>query len=1196
MSKEEIMNKVIDTVMQYKKVVLTIFMILFVFSCLTASKVKVNYNMMDYLPDESASTIALNIMEEEFGSSITNARVMLQDITIPEVLSYKEKLKQIEGILEVTFLDDTIDVSVPLEVISEDTLRQWYRNGNAILNLVVDEDMQNDVIPKIQEMIDGKGILDGSVASSYAAEQSTSIELTQIFAFVIPIILIILLLTTSSWFEPILFLITIGIAIVINMGTNIMFGELSFVTKAASSILQLAVSMDYSIFLLHRFSEYRNEGMNVEEAMKKAVVSSFTSILSSGLTTVVGFAALVLMNFKIGPDMGYVMTKAIICSLVCVLILLPILAVYSYKIIDKTHHKRMIPDMPKMSKFIIKIRKPACILFILLIIPCYLGSTHNDFRYGGSKVLSEETESVQNSKLVDQTFGKSNTIVIMVPKGDFSKERQLVDDLEQIEEVMSIQSYVTLIGESIPSEYVPSEQLKLMISEHYSRLVLNVNATEESKETFTLIDRLNETIDNYYEEYHLVGSSISAYDLKGVVTLDNARVNSVAIIAIAVILLFSFHSLSLPLILLLVIETSIWMNLTYSYFVTGELSYIAYLIISSIQLGATIDYAILFTDKYIDNRNHMTAHDASIQTVKETFVSILTSASIMMIAGFVLGIRSTNVVISELGFLIGRGALISTILVILVLPGLLIMLDRLIHQTTKKANFYQGGKTMKKGIGVFCIGLLLCSTMPVAALSKEENVYSTLSNGGQNLGTYVVNSYRLDTDGQICDYGDYREIRNLTNTNRIHSQGIKNCVEAQEGLFYYQGNLETAQLPWNFKLTYLFNGKEIDPNKLASQSGHIEIQLQITENQKATGSYFDHYLLQVTVPLSAKHTKNIQAEGGTIANVSGTKQITYNIFSGEEKNIKISFDATDFEMSAITFNGVPLKMDISIDQMDDVMNQITLLQDAVLKLKNGSSSLGSSLDSIQMGMQQLDNGVLKMKNGLDILYSKSSALIDSSSTLLSVMESLPQLLKQQMSQLTDDQSIDIGGMTAQDLLDSIEIQIKNDPSFVSSNPQLYALYQLYTQKMNTLKQIDFENSFNGLITSYQGFHQGLSEYVNAVNEISIGYASLYEGFQTLNTGIHSLKLGTSTLSNGLITLNSKTSSIDTEIETMISETLDSFRHQSYQPESFVSSENTEVSSVQFVIKTEGINKTIEQKEIKESKTKSSFFQKLKNLF
>ena len=607
------MERLVNGILKYKKSILVFFILATVISLFTSSMVNINYNIMDYLPEEAPSTKALDVMNEEYDKGAANVRVVLKDVSIVDALKYKEKIKKVDGVDDIQWLDDVVNIKEPLELQNQDTIESWYKNNEALFSITVNEDKEESAIDEIGEIIGENGMISGSAVNIVFAQETTEKELIKMMVILIPIILIILFLTTSSWFEPVLFLSTIGIAIIINSGTNLILGEISFVTKAAGSILQLAVSMDYSIFLLHRFSEFRNEGLAVKEAMKEAILKSVSSILSSGLTTVVGFAALIVMKFKIGPDMGFVMLKAICLSLISVLVLLPVLALYCYKLIDKTQHKSFMPKFNKFAKVSYKFRHISIILFLLLLIPCFLAQQNNSFSYGASEIYSDESTKIgHDTAAINKEFGKTNPLVLMVPKGDLVSERALCDELENIDKITSITSYAETVGITIPTEYVPDDTLSQLISDNYSRFIIVANVKVEGDETFALIDEIRNLAYKYYDDsYYFLGESVNTLDLKETIEDDNKKVNAISIIAIMIILLLTFKSLSLPIILVLVIEFSIWSNLTFNYFIGNDVFYIAYLIISSIQLGATIDYAILFTNRYIENRETMNKKEAT---------------------------------------------------------------------------------------------------------------------------------------------------------------------------------------------------------------------------------------------------------------------------------------------------------------------------------------------------------------------------------------------------------------------------------------------------------------------------------------------------------------------------------------------------------------------------------------------------------
>ncbi len=685
------MDKILALMLKYKKVIVLAFIIITAVCMFASTFVVINYNLMDYLPDTAPSTIALNVMNEQYTDGVPNARVMVRNVTVPQVLKVKKKIEKVDGVEKVTWLDDAANVYQPFEFIEKKTLEEYYKDNNALLTVTINEDKEKQAVADIRSIIGNEGAMSGQAVNSATAMTLTEKEVQKIMVLAVILVFIILILTTTSYFEPVLFLITIGIAIAINRGTNLFFGSISFVTNSAGSILQLAVSMDYSIFLVHRFGEMREQYDDVNTAMVKAVEKSFGSVMSSGLTTVIGFAALILMRFKIGPDMGIVMAKAIGISLVSVLLFLPCATLLSYKLIDKTQHKMFMPPFKKFGEIVFKFHRQILVVFVILTIPSLIGQKYNDFTYGQTGVYGEGTQLGDDTDAIEQIFGKSNLMVLMVPKGEPSVERELSQRLLREDKITSLLSYAETVGVTIPEEFVPSDTLKQLVSAEYTRFVITVDTPTEGDDAFNMTEKIRSIAKKYYgNKYLLVGETVNSYDLKDVVTSDNTWVNIVSIGAIALILLYNFKSLSLPFILLAVIESSVWMNLTVPYLQGETLFYIGYLIISSIQLGATVDYAILFTDRYIENRAGMNKYDAARQTLADTSLSIITSALILTLAGFMLGFMSTNGIISQLGVLVGRGAVLSSIMVLLVLPSMLSLFDKFIQKTTLNLNFYKG--------------------------------------------------------------------------------------------------------------------------------------------------------------------------------------------------------------------------------------------------------------------------------------------------------------------------------------------------------------------------------------------------------------------------------------------------------------------------------------------------------------------------
>ena len=673
------MKKFFNGIVKCRVPIIILFVIATALCLFMWQQVSVNYDMNDYLPDSAKSTVSLDKMKEEFSGDIPNARVMIKDITIPEALEYKEKIKAVDGVSDVVWLDDSVDITVPLSMADEDTVNTYYKDGAALFTVTIEKEKRISAVEDIRDIIGDNGAMTGSAVSTAVATTSTVSEIQKISVIAVIFVLLILILTTNSWLEPLIVLAALGVAIVINNGTNLMFGEISFVTNAAGSILQLAVSLDYSVFLIHRFEECRQTEPDANKAMVSALQKSATSIFSSGLTTVIGFLALILMQFGIGPDLGVALAKGTAVSLITVFTLTPALVMLTYKGLEKTRHRPFYPSFKSFGKAVSKITIPLVIIFAIAVVPAYLASNSNSYYYGASHIFGEDTVLGHDTAEIENFFGENDTYVLMVPKGDTATETEMSAEIKKLSGVGDIISFVDKAGANIPYSYLDEDTLSQLESDNYSRMVISVKVPYEGEKTFALVENIREIAEKYYpDDNYLAGEGVSTYDLMDTVTKDMVKVNLVAIGAVFVILLLTMKSISVPIILVISIETAIWLNLAVPYFQGSTVFYIAYLIISSIQLGATVDYAILTTDRYKENRRLMDKKEAVKQTVADVTVSIMTSGSVLAAVGLLLGYISTNRLLAQLGILIGRGAIFSLCIVLFVLPGLLYIFDRFI--------------------------------------------------------------------------------------------------------------------------------------------------------------------------------------------------------------------------------------------------------------------------------------------------------------------------------------------------------------------------------------------------------------------------------------------------------------------------------------------------------------------------------------
>ena len=588
---------------------------------------------------------------------------------------------------------------MPLETLDRDMVETYYRVnpdnptvGAALYQITVESGKESPTIGALYELIDSYGegnAITGESADTAFSQDQVLIQVLSAAAILGPIIILLLILSTLSWIEPILFLAAIGVSISINMGTNIFLGEVSFMTFAISPILQLAVSLDYAIFLLHAFAAERETTTDVAEAMVQAASKSVPAIASSAITTLFGFAALSVMQFQIGADLGLNLVKGIVFSFITVTVLLPSLTLVLYRLIDKTSHRRFMPTFGNVDKVLSKIRIPAMVLVFVLIVPAFLGQSHAVFNYLNTSPDPDQRNGA-DVVAVTEEFGRQNPMVVLVPRGDIASEAALSSDLADLGFVNSVLSYTASVGAAIPQPVAGEQALKEFYSPNYARIVAYMDTDIESDEAFAAVQTVQDTAAAYYDTYYTAGQSANLYDMKNIVSVDNIRVTLAAIIAIAIVLFITFRSLALPIALMLAIEAGIWINLGIPYYTGVSMNFIGYLVINTVQLGATIDYGILLTLHYLDHRHTEPPKVAMRNALGETFVSLLVSATILASAGFALGATSSLSAVSSLGFLLGRGTLISLAMVTCFLPALLVYGDKLIRRTTYKAGFFTG--------------------------------------------------------------------------------------------------------------------------------------------------------------------------------------------------------------------------------------------------------------------------------------------------------------------------------------------------------------------------------------------------------------------------------------------------------------------------------------------------------------------------
>lgn len=729
---KKIIEKIFSFIVRFRTFFLAGWGVLLAVSVFLINSVQINYDSTQYLPKDSRTKEALEIMESEFGLK-GQAILMIEDVSINEAVNYKKQLSNIEGVESIIWLDSFID-SDTLEQIRntfsgtidfEDILGSipginvFYRDGSALFQIMFEHDDHSlktgAAITAIKKYLESTGArskyaLGGSAVSSYYMREMTKGEVVKITLYVVPIVLLILLIFTNSWMEPVLFLVVVGVAVLVNMGTNVVFPNISFITNSTAALLQLAISMDYAIFLLHQYTSERKEGKEKTVAMADALKKSVLSISSSMLTTVAGFAALFFMRYSIGTDLSGVMIKGIIISLLATFTLLPAVILLFDKLLEKTKHRRFFPSLAGLNKIILKLRYVIPAVALIVLVPMFQAQNNNHFVYGEAAMsTSEGTEGAEHLARIEAKFGKQNMMAILVPntsETEITNQKALIRTLEQklkpyrpviqsYATITDIGTYVDALGgfdfipqsiiQDLLSDVIPPEFQAQLESENYSRIIVTIQTDTESEAAFAAVKIIEEeTLLAFGNSGYVIGVTSSVSDIKQTVNEDFVYVNILSIVFVLVILIVSFRSLSLPVILVFTIQLSVWINMSIPYFFNEPLIFIGFVIVGAIQLGATIDYGILLTQHYLNGRKFMQKNEALKYALDNSGHSVLTSGLILTAAGFALKLVSSIQGISSMGELIGRGAALSIFLVLVLLPQLLYRLDSFIQKTTYK--------------------------------------------------------------------------------------------------------------------------------------------------------------------------------------------------------------------------------------------------------------------------------------------------------------------------------------------------------------------------------------------------------------------------------------------------------------------------------------------------------------------------------
>ncbi len=668
-----------EWIVRYREKIMSVFLLLAVICGFCIPFIKVNYDLTAYLPDDMISKKAIDIMEEEFGYPGT-ARIMIENVTPYEAQLYKEMLENVDGVDMVSWISSDVYMSGEFIDIAGQT--DYYKDNCAVMDVTFTEgdtsELTNGALDEISAILGEKGHYGGPAVENKSLQETLNVQIAIITVIAIVLIFFILCATTDSWAEPFLFLIVMGVAIVINMGTNILRGEISFISNSVAAVLQLAISIDYSIFLLHTFMREKEKEPDKEKAMANAIRHAAVSVLSSGMTTFVGFMALFFMHFLIGQDLGFVLGKSIISSIVTVLLFMPALILRFDSLIERTQHKIIMPSFKRASQVVFWLRYVVVAFIAVVFLPTYLMQNSNVNTYGNSALgASEGTVVYDDEQLIESKFGRSNLYLVMVPNGSPVTERELAGELKELYYVRSVTALADILPRGVPEQIVPSSVTDLLRKEHYTRMLVFTRTKSESDLAFETSDEIQAIVKAYYpDNAYVVGNTPSTQDLKVICDADYAMVNAFSLVGVALVVILAFQSLLLAVVAIVPISAAICINLAIPYLQGRVFMFAAMVVVSCIQLGATVDYSILLINNYLDRREKMKPKKAALGALQASMLSILTSGTILTVAGYAIYFVVSVEAIKDIGHMLGRGAILSMGFVLLAVPGLMTMLDK----------------------------------------------------------------------------------------------------------------------------------------------------------------------------------------------------------------------------------------------------------------------------------------------------------------------------------------------------------------------------------------------------------------------------------------------------------------------------------------------------------------------------------------
>ena len=1168
------MKKFANFIATHSVLILIISFLLLVPAIYGYVNTRINYDILVYLPDSVDTIKGENILTDDFGLG-AYAFVMVDSSNNKKILDLEKDIKKIEGVNAVLSIADVTDTVIPVDMLPTQVVEKLNKDNETIIMVTFNggasEDVTIEAVRTLREVV-GNATKVSSMTSMVIDTMDLSNK--EIFAYVtIAVIfcLAVLFIATDSYVIPFFLLGNIGFAIIYNMGSNIFLGQISYITQAITAVLQLGVTMDFSIFLYHKYEQAKldNPKTPKTEAMASAIVATFQSVLGSSLTTFAGFLALCTMDLTLGTDIGIVMAKGVLWGLICVLTLFPALLMVGDKLIDKTKHKVLLPEFKKLQEFSTKHYKGIIAAFLILLVPAFYGNNNYDVYYKLDESLPKDLAfNVANSALADKFNIVSPEIILLDKNIKTNDVKELVNKLENIKGIDLVLAPSTLMDPAV-AMLLPSDLSKMMDNDKYQLVIVNSTYEIASNELASQIKEIEKLVKSYDKNSIIAGEGPLMNDLVTISDHDFRMVNYTSIIVIFIIMVLVLKQINLPIVLILTIEFAIFCNMSVAFYTNTTLPFIASIVVGTIQLGATIDYAILMSTKYMEERKSIKdKKEAMLKTLSLTVPSIITSALCFFAATFGVAAYTKIDMIGSICELLSRGAIISMLVVILILPSLLMVCDKFIIKNKKEG---KNMKKMKTVAAALTIGVL--SLIPFSAsAAKTETIYTNMDYSGNIKKTTVSNHIENKIEGEISDNSLLTNILNVNGSENFTQDDTHVTWYAKGKDIFYTGTTKEAQ-PINIVTKYYLDGKETKAEDIIGKSGKIKIEISLINNSLLrTNNTFTPYVVAIGSIMDSDTNKNITVTNGKVTD-TGTRSMLLAISApglyeytniNEFKNLNkviITYKTTDFEINDIYMVASPKilsELDLGIfDKLDELSTSINTLsssmdalEEGAKKLADGSNSLLANTDvfneklaTASNALTQIANGTTKLTQGVDEMYAtlKEAKKMMENKDITGSLANLKVLKasnENAIAKLTNQEAEDAYKTFKMNATETESEMITRLASLSLSKEKIkelvtvkstYELKLLLTANNEAVKEMiinleDLSKLMDTLTAKLEEVKEMKTkvEYLNAsLNEVSIGLTKLSEASSQINAGVKNLNDGAIKISDGTQALNAQ---------------------------------------------------------------------------